>query len=695
MQAHTFDAVVIGAGSGGLTTAVGLTKVGKKVLLVEKEHLGGECTNSGCIPSKALLYHAKQYSLASNISGRTDKNEEYRQKAFSYVKTKVAEILADETTDHFTKLGITVVMGEAVFTGKHTIQIDNKTYHFKKAIIATGSTPRSLSIEGLSGEKILTNQNLFTQSETPARTLIIGAGPMGMEMGQALSMLGSQVTIVNNHSRFAKLEDEAVSPIITKVFLNLGITILNNAEVRKVVGDNATIELRDEADSTLKTEVVTFDKVLIAIGRVPSIPLGLDVAGVKTTANGIKVDSNWRTTNKNIYALGDVSARLKFTHVADDIGRQVVTHIASKGLISVKGKAIPKVTYTEPEIAQVGLSWAEAKEQHGEKAVRRIEVPFTANDRARTDDNTSGLLIIIAKRLSGTILGAHIVGPRAGELIGTLTLAMENNISLYRLRSTIFAYPTYSLILKKAGDYFLAEQVSSLKSDLMTAAKNLAPKVVALSLWIAGLYTLYHFKMENNLSFTDIAVSLFTFISNTAWGPIIYILAYTVRPLTFFPGTVLTILSGIFFGIYEGIIYTIIGASLSATVAYFVGRFFSQNVSGVKKVLGGWISFLEERPFMAILTMRLTFFPFDLVAYGAGLFKIPYTPFLLGTITGTLFGITTFVSIGASLSVEEFIKNGITADAINGKFILFSAIIFLLSLAVSKLAKKTQRSTIE
>jgi len=209
-----------------------------------------------------------------------------------------------------------------------------------------------------------------------------------------------------------------------------------------------------------------------------------------------------------------------------------------------------------------------------------------------------------------------------------------------------------------------------------------------LVFWAICLGTLYYFKMVNDLSFTDIAVSLFGFISGTAWGPLIYILAYAIRPLTFFPGTLLTILSGVFFGIYEGIIYTIIGASLSATVAYFVGRFFSQSLNGIKKLLGGWIDFLHERPFMAILTMRLTFFPFDLVAYGAGLFKIPYTPFLLGTITGTLLGITTFVSIGASLSVEEFILNGITAEAIDGKFILLSAIIFLLSLVVSRVINK-------
>ena len=688
MQTNRYDVVVIGAGSGGLTTAVGLSKIGKKVLLVEREHMGGECTNTGCIPSKALLHHAKSYYSARKIAGETELSETYRKNAFNYVRSIIADILKDETVEHFKIQGIDVVMGEAEFIDKHTITISGQTYAFKKAVIATGSSPRPLMIAGLDSELILTNQNLFDLHETPERTLIIGGGPIGLEMGQALALLGSAVTIIDNGPRLARLEDEAISPIISKVFTDLGITVLQNAGVLRVDGNTAHITIKDTEGTATENKTVSFDKVLIAIGRVPNLPGGLEAAGVKSTEHGITVNHNWQTSNKNIYALGDVAAALKFTHVADDTARQVVTHITSKGLIRIKTKAVPKVTYTDPEMAQVGLSWNEAKDTIGEKNLHRVEVPLIASDRARTDDTTDGLLIVIAKRLSGQIVGAHLISPRAGELIGTMTLAIENNISLYRLRSTIFAYPTYSLLLKKAGDYFLAKQISSLKSDLLTVAKNLAPKIFALGIWSIALYTLYHFKMVNDLSFTEIAVSLFSFISGTAWGPLIYILAYAIRPLTFFPGTLLTILSGVFFGIYEGIIYTIIGASLSATVAYFVGRFFSQSLNGIKKLLGGWIDFLHERPFMAILTMRLTFFPFDLVAYGAGLFKIPYTPFLLGTITGTLLGITTFVSIGASLSVEEFILNGITAEAIDGKFILLSAIIFLLSLVVSRVINK-------
>ncbi len=687
MQIMIYDAVVIGAGSGGLTTAVGLSKIGKKVLIVEREHLGGECTNSGCIPSKALLHHAKQYWQAKIVSGDTPSGETFRKQTFSVIRDKINEILVDETPEHFQKMGIDVVMGEAIFTGKNSLTVSGIEYQFRKAIIATGSSPRIIEIEGLAKEKILTNQNLFNLTEIPEKTLIIGGGPIGMEVGQAFAMLGSQVTIVENGPRFARLEDEAISPIITKVFTNLGIKIILSANVKRVEDNEAEIEVKEINSETTHIERVPFDKVLLAIGRTPNFPQGLDLAGVTTTNYGIVVNDNWRTTNKSIYALGDVSAVMKFTHVADDIGRQVVTHIGSKGLISVKKKAVPKVTYTEPEIAQVGLSWTEAVSTFGEENILRIEVPFSANDRARTDNDTNGLLVVVAKRLTGKILGAHIIGPRAGELIATVTLTMENNISLYRLRSTIFAYPTYSLILKKAGDYFLAKQVKTLKSDLFKLSKKQAPKVLIGLLWLWGLFLLYSYKESFSLTTGELSLRLFESITSYSWAPLLYILIYTIRPITFFPGTALTILSGVFFGIW-GILYTIIGANFSAALAYGVGRFFSQSNNNQKSLLAKWTAPLQKHPFLTILTMRLTFFPFDVVNYGAGLFKTPFVPYMIATILGTLLGITTFVSIGASLSVEEFTKNGISADAIDTKFIILSVVIFVTSLVVAKVMKR-------
>jgi pyruvate/2-oxoglutarate dehydrogenase complex dihydrolipoamide dehydrogenase (E3) component len=220
MSPKTYDVVVIGAGSGGLSSAVGLAKTGKRVLLIERAHLGGECTNSGCIPSKALLHHAQ--------------SETYRTDAFTYVRNKIAEILAEETPEHFTKLGIDVLIGEAIFTARTSLSVSGVSYTFKKAIIATGSAPRLLTVDGLTPEHLLTNQNLFQSTTIPDKLLIVGGGPIGMEMGQALALLGSSVTILDNGPEFAKLEDPAIRPIITAQFAKHGITLVQNASLKKV-----------------------------------------------------------------------------------------------------------------------------------------------------------------------------------------------------------------------------------------------------------------------------------------------------------------------------------------------------------------------------------------------------------------------------------------------------------------------------
>jgi len=232
MKENYFEVVVIGAGSGGLTTAVGLAKAGKRVLLVEREHLGGECSNTGCVPSKALLHHAKQYWNAKKIAGETTTGEIYRKEAPAYVRNKVSDILEHETPDHFKAMGITVVMGEAKFTGLSTIEVNGTTYQFKRAIVATGSKPRLLDIDGLNSAQTLTNQNIFDLTEIPKTLLVIGSGPIGLELGQAFAMLGSKVTIATIDSEIGRLEDEAVRPYIIKSCTEMGIRFECNAHIR-------------------------------------------------------------------------------------------------------------------------------------------------------------------------------------------------------------------------------------------------------------------------------------------------------------------------------------------------------------------------------------------------------------------------------------------------------------------------------
>jgi len=472
MKKH-YDVVVVGAGSGGLTSAVGFKNIGKSVLLIEKEHMGGECTNTGCIPSKSLLHHAKAFHKAKKLSGNTKELETYRTNVLSRVQSKIDNILEHETPEVFEKMGIDLVMGEAVFTGAKELTVNEEVYTFDNSVIATGSSPRELVVSGLNQVDILTNQNVFTQESIPEKLLVIGSGPIGMELGQAFAMLGSKVTIATIDHRFARLEDEDISPIIEKEFTDLGVYIIKRAFIKEVQNKVAHFEIKDDTDSVTGSEEVSFDKVLVAIGRVPNIPQGLDNAGITYNKYGIETNKHHRTTNKNVYAVGDISLKLKFTHTADDAARHVVKKVLIPLTQATRDKQVPKVTFTEPEIAAVGMSWNQAVEAYGENKVVKLSVPYAKNDRAITDEATeTGLAIVVAKKLSGKVLGANIIGQSSGEILSFFTLAMEHNISLWKINKIIFPYPTISLIIKKLSDEFLSYQLKNIKSDITNYFKK-------------------------------------------------------------------------------------------------------------------------------------------------------------------------------------------------------------------------------
>ena len=688
MKNNTYDIVVVGAGSGGLTTAVGFSKIGKKVLLVEREHMGGECTNSGCIPSKALLHHAKAWHVAQKIAGKSTQGETFRADAFPYVRSKIDEVLENETPEIFKKEGIDVILGEAIFKTKCSIEVAGTVYGYKKAIIATGSSPRMIDIEGLDSSDVLTNQNIFELKDVPEKLLIIGSGPIGMEMAQAFAMLGSKVTIASIDGRFARLEDEVISPIIKKECEDLGITIELNAYITKVENGEAIFD-RKEDDTVIGEVRVPFDKVLIAIGRVPNLPQGLDTACIKHENYGIVVDSQHRTSNKYVYAVGDVAQRLKFTHTADDIGRQVVMHVASKGLIRLNTKkAVPKVTYTQPEMAQVGLSHEEALKKYCAQEIVRIEVPYTTNDRAHTDSNTTGMMVVIARRLNGAVLGAHIIGHSAGEMISIFTIAINRKISMWQLRRTIYAYPTYNLLIKKAGDYFFALQMTSLKTDLIYTFKKHTPKIIALIFWLTLLITFHHYRIENNLSYQDVLWQGLDFFTSTVYGPLLYMVLYAIRPIILFPATLMTALSGALFGFWWGVLYTMLGENASANLAYWIGRFFGKDLRLEDTLIGNWVEALRKNGFGTVLLMRLFYVPFDLTNYGSGIVRVQWSKYTLATLIGIMPGLTTFVALGAAIDIDKFQMDGLSFDAFDPKFLALSVTIFITSLLLSKYLKK-------
>lgn len=690
-NSEKYDVVVIGAGSGGLSAAVGLAKAGKKVLLVEREHLGGECTNSGCIPSKALIHHARSYHQAVSIAGENVKTKKYREVAFEYVRSKITEVLAEESIEHFETLGIKVVMGEATFVSPCAISVSGTPYEYRKAIIATGSSPRPLEAPGLDQKDVLTNQNLFTLDRLPERLLVIGSGPIGLEMGEAFARLGVKVTIATLDNRLAKNEDPAISSLIANKFAELEIEVLLNAHLDKVENRQAIFQIKTD-EETVGAERVAYDKVLVAIGRLPNLPDGLKAAGISYSEHGIETNDQYRTSNKYVYAVGDVTEKLKFTHTASDGASQVIKRILSRSWLRVnRQKPVPKVTYLNPEVASVGLSYQEAVAKYGRESVVRIKVSYEDNDRALTEEKTSGLMIVTARRLYGTVLGANIAGERAGETIALFTLAISHKLSLWSLSKVIIAYPTYSLLLQRVCNNFLLETVKNWRRDLWTLTKKHAPKLIALIFWLTLIYSFQHYRISNGLSYSDLLLSLYQFFTMSMWGPIVYIALYTFRPLILFPATLLTALSGALFGFWWGVIYTIVGENLSANLAYSIGRFFGKGLNLEDSILGNWITWLRERPFGSVLFMRLFYVPFDLANYGSGVLRVAWPSYALATLIGIMPGLTTFVALGAAIDVKELKMDGLSFNAFDPKYLALSVTIFLVSIGLMRLLRRWQR----
>ena len=679
---HTYDVVVIGAGSAGLTAAISLSGAGKSVLLVERDLPGGECTHNGCVPSKALLYHAKQ----QKVKGSQDS-----QAALAYARERIAYVYAEETPDKLAEHGLTTIKGTASFRDRCSVEVAGTVYTYKKCILATGSSPRLLEVPGLEEKDILTNQNFFEQTSLPPRLLVIGSGPVGMELSQAAALVGSQVTMVSKAERFAHVEDPAISARAAQAFESLGIEVYLQARVHKVAGSQATLVYQD-AEGQEKEKKVTFDKVLVAIGRVPNLPGGLKEAGINFDRHGIDVDGTYRTSNRHVYAIGDVSQRLKFTHTANDTARGVVKHILTRGLLGYKESAVPKVTYTAPEIASVGLSWEEAVKKYGEESLLRLETPYTTNDRAKTDQAEEGLVVVIARRLSGKVLGANIIGQSAGEILSNYTLAINQGVSLWKLSSTIYPYPTISQIVKKSGDQFALATMSKLGEELRGLLKRHATKIFALLFWAVLLWWIFTLKASYGMSNREVAGMLFGFLSNNLWGPLLYMLVYVLRPLIFFPATVLTALSGALFGLPLGILFTVIGENGSANLAYWVGRFFGNDAHlEDNRLFGRFVKKAQDEPFIAVLLMRFLYVPFDLTNYGSGIMKIRWRAYALATVIGILPGLITFVALGASLDLEVLLgaeKVSDLAGSINPWMLVFTVVLFLGSLLLARFFKK-------
>jgi pyruvate/2-oxoglutarate dehydrogenase complex dihydrolipoamide dehydrogenase (E3) component len=465
-----YNLVVIGAGTAGLVTAAGAAGLGAKVALIEKKLLGGDCLNVGCVPSKSFISSSRLMAEIKNASDYGVLNTDSAAGDFPAVMERVRAIRA-KISDHdsvkrFSELGVDVFFGGGTFTGPDTIAVDGKTLKFKKAVIATGARAVTPDIEGIEEAGFLTNETVFNLIEQPQRMAVIGGGPIGCELAQAFARLGTQVTLFHRDEHILNREDGDAVAIIQKQFKKEGIQlILGCSPFRVEIRENEKI-LYYKCGETESSVVV--DEILAGAGRAPNVEnLNLDHVGVKyDKRQGIIVNDRLQTTNSKIYAAGDVCMRWKFTHAADAAARIVIQNALFFGRKKLSTLTMPWCTYTDPEIAHVGIYEKEAAKKG--IAIDTFIKPLNKVDRAITDGQEQGFVKVHVRKGSDKIIGATVVASHAGDMISELTLAMVGGIGLGKLSGVIHPYPTQAEAIKQVADAYSRTRLTSGVKKLFT-----------------------------------------------------------------------------------------------------------------------------------------------------------------------------------------------------------------------------------
>ena len=442
------DLCVIGAGSGGLSVAAGAVQMGATVILIEQSRMGGECLNTGCVPSKALL------AAAARGDGFAA--------AYDHMRSVIAAIEPHDSVERFRGLGAHVVLGKARFVAPRFLEVGDTSVTARRFVVATGSAPNVPEIPGLETVPYFTNETLFDSAPEPSHLLVLGGGPIGVEMAQAYRRLGAQVTLVEAKRLLGRDDPELVA-IVRARLVEEGVAVHEETPVTAVEKTDDGVALVCGAGEARQR--FSGSHLLVAVGRRPKIDgLGLEAAGVAINDGAPIVDAHLRTSNKRIYAIGDVVGPFRFTHTASYQARIVITNALFRLPARVRYNAVPWVTYTDPELAHVGLSEAEARATGQELRVLRF--PFEENDRAIAEAATSGLVKVVATR-RGRVLGATIAGRHAGELILPWVLAVKYRLGVGKLAQAIVPYPTLSEVSARAAGSFHAPMLFGARTRRM------------------------------------------------------------------------------------------------------------------------------------------------------------------------------------------------------------------------------------
>ena len=459
-----YNLVVIGGGPAGLVTAIGAAGLGAKVALVEREFMGGDCLNVGCVPSKALISSAR-VAAAVRDSGQfgVDVPDSWGVD-FGRVMERMRRLRADmahhDAAARFQEMGVDVFLGNGKFTASDTVDVAGQQLKFKRAVVCTGARAAELPIPGLAEVDYLTNESIFSLTELPKRLIVIGGGPIGSEMAQSFARFGAQVTQIEKADRILSREEPDAADIVQAAMQKDGVQFVLNANTTRVEqrGDEKVVVVQQHG----KELELVGDALLVGIGRAPNVDgMGLETVGVEfDQRKGIKVNDQLRSTNPKIFAAGDVCSRFQFTHSADFMARIVIQNTLFKGRKKASALTIPWATYTSPELAHVGLGERQAKEQG--VAIDTYTQRLDGVDRAILEGEDEGFVRIHVRKGTDKIVGATIVATNAGDMIGEISLAMTHRLGLGKIATAIHPYPTQGEAIRKVGDLYARTRLTPL-----------------------------------------------------------------------------------------------------------------------------------------------------------------------------------------------------------------------------------------
>jgi pyruvate/2-oxoglutarate dehydrogenase complex dihydrolipoamide dehydrogenase (E3) component len=469
--AERYNLVVIGAGTAGLVSAAGAAGMGAKVALIERHLMGGDCLNVGCVPSKTIIRAGRALADVRRASRFGVHVPDGTQVDFAEVMERVRRVRADisphDSARRFRdEYGVDIFLGDGRFTGRDTVEVAGATLHFERAVIATGARAVVPPIPGLAEAGFYTNETVFNLTEQPARLAVLGGGPIGCELAQTFARLGSTVTIIEQGEHFLPREDADAVAVLLAAFARDGVDVRLKTTLKRVETKGAVKVLHLETDGRPVT--LEADAILVGVGRTPNVEgLALETAGVRYGRHGVEVNDFFQTSNRRIYAAGDVCSAYKFTHAADFMARAVIQNafFGFAGRKRASQLTIPWCTYTDPEIAHVGMYEHDAAAKGTE--VTTFTVEMSDVDRAIAEGETEGFVKIHVKKGTGEIVGATVVARHAGDLISEVTTAMVGKVGLGTLASVIHPYPTQAEAIRKAGDLYNRTRLTEGRAKLL------------------------------------------------------------------------------------------------------------------------------------------------------------------------------------------------------------------------------------